>query len=53
MKACDKCQDLTSIRYRVQYDSTKNWYLLCPQCWKLVSANNPHYRYGGTWKTKR
>ncbi|MCU0534120.1 MAG: hypothetical protein MUD14_09515 [Hydrococcus sp. Prado102] len=51
-KSCDRCQRLVTIRYRIQYDESEQWYLICPDCWKQVSQNNPYYRYGGTWKAK-
>jgi hypothetical protein len=52
MKSCDRCKNLATIRYRIQYDQTKNWALVCPDCWNQLSTNNPHYRYGGTWKSR-
>ena len=52
-KSCDLCQQKVDLRYRIQYDRSGNWFLVCPQCWQKVSQNNPHYRYGGTWKYRR
>jgi protein-arginine kinase activator protein McsA len=51
-KTCQLCQQLVTIRYRIQYDDSINWVLVCPQCWQKVSQNNPYYRYGGTWKAR-
>jgi hypothetical protein len=51
-KSCDICQKLVTIRYRIQYDDRGQWHLVCPDCWQQLSENNPHYRYGGTWKAK-
>ncbi|NJK47538.1 hypothetical protein HC931_04515 [Candidatus Gracilibacteria bacterium] len=51
-KSCDCCQTPVAIRYRIQYDESEQWYLVCPNCWEQVSYNNPYYRYGGTWKAK-
>lgn len=52
-KPCDLCNQSVEIRYRIQYDSTEKWVLVCPHCWQQVSQNNPYYRYGGTWKARR
>ncbi|MGL5804432.1 MAG: hypothetical protein ACRC11_03140 [Xenococcaceae cyanobacterium] len=51
-KPCDLCQKIVSIRYRIQYDESANWVLVCPECWQKISQNNPYYRYGGTWKAR-
>lgn len=52
-KKCDRCQQLVSIRYRIQYDESEKWSLICPDCWQIVAKDNPFYRYGGTWKAKK
>jgi hypothetical protein len=52
LKPCEHCQTLSKIRYRIQYDDNNQWYLVCSQCWEILSKNNPNYRYGGTWKAK-
>ena len=36
--------------YRVQYDSSNKWVFICKVCLEKLKPNNPHYRYGGTWK---
>lgn len=51
LKNCDYCGKLASIRYRIQYDESGKWIMVCPDCWKLLKDNNL-YRYGGTWKAK-
>ena len=51
-KPCEQCQTIVSLRYRIQFDESGHWYLVCPDCWSKLSANNPYYRYGGTWKAK-
>jgi hypothetical protein len=51
-KPCQSCQQLVSLRYRIQCDNTEQWYLVCPQCWERLANNNPFYRYGGTWKAR-
>ena len=52
-KPCDLCSSLVDIRYRIQYDGSEEWVLVCRQCWDKVSQDNPLYRYGGTWKAKK
>jgi len=56
-KPCDRCTTPVSLRYRCQYNdsdhASKTWQLICPSCWEQVSQDNPHYRYGGTWKAKK
>lgn len=51
-KPCELCQQLATIRYRIQFDESDCWWLVCPQCQQQRSQDNPHYRYGGTWKAK-
>lgn len=51
-KNCDYCRNLVLIRYRIQYDESKKWVMVCRECWDLLAKNNPLYRYGGTWKAK-
>ena len=53
LKSCHFCQQKVDIRYRIQYDRSHNWVLVCPNCWQQVSQNNPDYRYGGTWKARK
>ena len=52
-KPCDRCKQNVTLRYRIQYDPSKQWFLVCRQCWNEVSMDNPHYCYGGTWKGKK
>lgn len=51
-KACENCQVLVTIRYRIQHDDSGKWWLVCRPCWDSFSQDNPYYRYGGTWKAK-
>ena len=51
-KPCEHCQNASNIRYRIQYDDSHQWYLVCPQCWDILAKDNSNYRYGGTWKAK-
>ena len=53
LKSCDRCNNLADIRYRIQYQEEANWVMVCRDCWNQVSQDNPHYRYGGTWKAKK
>ncbi|OKH14595.1 hypothetical protein [[Limnothrix rosea] IAM M-220] len=52
-KNCAYCQKSTEICYRIQYDTTQQWQLVCPACQKQLKKDNPFYRYGGTWKAKK
>ncbi|NJL48536.1 MAG: hypothetical protein HC929_14955 [Leptolyngbyaceae cyanobacterium SM2_5_2] len=51
-KPCDLCGLRATVRYRIQYTATPTWVLVCPTCQQQHSQNNPHYRYGGTWKAR-
>jgi hypothetical protein len=51
-KNCDYCNNLVLIRYRIQYDHSQKWVMVCLNCWKLLAKENKFYRYGGTWKAK-
>ena len=49
-KKCYRCKVEANIMYRVRYKQQKVWCFICKSCLILVKSNNPHYRYGGTWK---
>jgi hypothetical protein len=51
-KACDRCQAIADIMYRIQVDKSAGWQFVCDDCWGLIS-NQPHYIYGGTWKARK
>lgn len=53
LKPCDHCSKLVTVRFRIQYDQSQQWFLVCKNCQLKQSANNSHYRYGGTWKAKK
>lgn len=53
LAACELCAEDVALRYRVQHREDRVWRLVCPACQARVSADNPYYRYGGTWKAKR
>lgn len=50
LKPCALCHTPAALCYRIQYSATAGWVLVCPNCQQNHSHNNPHYRYGGTWK---
>jgi hypothetical protein len=50
IKACAACKTEATTLYRCQLDASKQWHLICKVCWDRLSPDNPHYRYGGTWK---
>jgi len=53
LKSCDRCDARVDIRYRIQYQPQADWIIVCRNCWQNLSQDNPHYRYGGTWKAKK
>jgi hypothetical protein len=53
IKACDRCQKIQEVLYRVRIDETRHWTFVCPACLEYVKPGNPHYQYGGTWKSKK
>lgn len=52
-KACDRCEKAKDVLYRVRVEAEGNWIFVCPICLDAVRPNNPHYQYGGTWKSKK
>lgn len=51
-KACDRCQKVAEIMYRVQVDTSAGWQLVCHDCQTTLSSQ-PNYIYGGTWKARK
>ncbi len=51
-KPCEFCYTPVTLRFRIQYDESQRWVLVCRPCWDRLSLDNPHYRYGGTWKAR-
>ena len=49
-KNCNICKKDFNVMYRVQYDPSNKWFFICKYCLEKVKPNNPHYKYGGTWK---
>ncbi|MEO1145095.1 MAG: hypothetical protein AAFY26_05805 [Cyanobacteria bacterium J06638_22] len=52
-KRCDRCHQSAPVLYRAQIDASGTWRFICDACYPLVSQQNPHYNYGGTWKAKK
>ncbi|MGB2927139.1 MAG: hypothetical protein WBB82_17705 [Limnothrix sp.] len=52
-KDCARCRQKASLCYRIQWDASQTWQFVCPDCWPNLAKDNPHYRYGGTWKAKK
>lgn len=50
VKQCHNCKEETNTMYRVQFTPDRKWSFLCKACVEELKPNNPHYRYGGTWK---
>jgi len=53
-KDCDRCGTTADTLFRIQHDASGEWIFACKPCQVEAKADNPHYTYGGTWKsTKR
>lgn len=52
VKACARCQAVSTTLYRVVQDATGQWALVCPAC-RAEAQSQPFYRYGGTWKAHK
>ena len=52
-KFCALCNKDWKTMYRVKFKEGSDWVFACKQCVLSVKRNNPHYRYGGTWKRWR
>jgi len=50
IKYCAICKKDFDTMYRIQYNASKTWVFACKECLLKVKPDNPHYRYGGTWK---
>lgn len=49
-KYCHRCKIDFEVLFRVQYEEKREWVFICTSCLNEVKPENPHYRYGGTWK---
>ncbi|MEO0529634.1 MAG: hypothetical protein AAF266_03550 [Planctomycetota bacterium] len=52
-KACDRCETVADTLFRCRYTEAGDWRFICPKCLDSVRNGNPHYQYGGTWKSKK
>ena len=52
-KPCSRCEKTNDVLYRVRIDEDGAWIFVCPACLDKVKPGNPHYQYGGTWKSKK
>ncbi len=52
-KACDRCGEPRDTLFRVQVDASREWIFVCESCHAEVSSDNPHFTYGGTWKSRK
>ncbi|MEO1290237.1 MAG: hypothetical protein AAFV93_21000 [Chloroflexota bacterium] len=53
-KPCFHCDDEHDTLYRIQHDASEVWVFVCGTClWEFKRDDNPHYTYGGTWKSKK
>ena len=52
-KACERCGKNEDTLYRIRLDESRIWLFVCLSCLENVKPGNPHYQYGGTWKSKK
>ena len=52
-KPCARRGPAASALYRVRVELDGPWIFVCEACLDAVKPDNPHYRYGGTWKAKK
>jgi hypothetical protein len=52
-KRCARCQQSAAVLFRVSPDLEAGWLFVCEACLPQLKDNNPHYRYGGTWKAQK
>ncbi|WP_287129425.1 hypothetical protein [Candidatus Cyanaurora vandensis] len=52
-RPCSLCSQSGELLYRVVISKNGPWLLVCPPCWLKTGIDNPHYRYGGTWKARK
>jgi hypothetical protein len=52
-KSCDRCRTVSTVLYRVRIEKQSEWIFVCPICLAEVKPENPHYQYGGTWKSRK
>ena len=53
MKSCHKCSLQKDTLYRVRIKENKIWVFIGSECMKIAKTDNPHYKYGGTWKNRK
>ena len=51
-KPCSRCSADSDVLYRVRIEQAGDWVFVCPTCLQAVKPDNPHYLYGGTWKSR-
>ncbi|TWU46583.1 hypothetical protein [Rubripirellula reticaptiva] len=52
-KSCLRCNETNDVLYRVRIEEDGDWIFVCPACLEKVKPANPHYQYGGTWKSQK
>ncbi len=52
-KACSRCETVSEVLYRARIEQDGDWVFICPACLPEVKPGNPHYQYGGTWKSRK
>lgn len=52
-KPCDRCKAQCTALFRVRVEADGPWIFVCEACLEIVKPGNEHYRYGGTWKSRK
>jgi hypothetical protein len=52
-KECSRCELERDTLFRVRIEKEGVWIFVCRDCLEKVKPENPHYQYGGTWKSKK
>jgi hypothetical protein len=54
LKRCFNCGQPEDTLFRIQHDASGSWAFVCGGClWHFKRPDNPHYTYGGTWKSRK
>jgi hypothetical protein len=53
IKRCSRCSQARDVLFRVRLDEAGDWTFVCTACLSEVKPDNPHYQYGGTWKSRK
>ncbi|MFK7743296.1 MAG: hypothetical protein AB8H80_23470 [Planctomycetota bacterium] len=52
-KPCERCGRELDALFRIRIALDGDWVFFCKTCLEAAKHGNPHYVYGGTWKSKK